>query len=307
MKHATTLVFVAAAALLAVLLAVHDRVPDVLGVGVALDTAAPWLVLLVPVLAVLAVLCRCPAGAVACIAPLLVWAYNFGSWWAPTATAVVPSDGTVRVVSQNFFADNPSPEATARALAATGADLIAVQELSGADRPSVQRILDADYPYREERGTVALWSRYPTSGTSTADVGVGWRRGLRTHVDTPYGEMVVYVVHLPSVRPADTATRNDGLRILSRQLSADKAPHIVVAGDFNTATTDRHWDSFAPGYTDTQSRPGSGPGFTWPAAFPVARLDHILLRGLAPAASSVLRLPGPDHRAPTATVAFPRR
>lgn len=307
MKHVSTLVFVAAAALLTVLLAAHDRVPEVLGLGVALDTAAPWLVLLVPVLAVLAVVCRRPVGAIACLAPLLVWAYTFGSWWAPTATAVVPADGTVKVVSQNLFADNPTPEATARALVATGADLIAVQELGGTDRPPVQRILDAAYPYREERGTVALWSRYPTSGTGTADVGIGWQRGLRTHVATPYGDLVVYVVHLPSVRPADTATRNDGLRILSRQLSADNAPHVLVAGDFNTATTDRHWDSFASGYTDAQSRPGAGPGFTWPAGFPLARLDHILLRGLTATTSSVLRLPGPDHRAPTATVAFPRR
>ncbi|MVU80972.1 hypothetical protein GPX89_27445 [Nocardia sp. ET3-3] len=307
MRRPITLVFVAAAALLAVLMVAHDRIPDALGSGVALDTAAPWLILLVPLLAALALVCRSPAGAAACIAPLLVWAYTFGSWWAPNATAGTPASGTLKVVSQNLFADNTTPVATARALAATGADLIAVQELGGTDRAPVQRILDASYPYREERGTVALWSRYPTSDTTTADVGVGWQRGLRTHVSTPSGDLVVYVVHLPSVRPADTATRNNGLKILSRQLSADPAPHIMVAGDFNTATTDRHWRSFAPGFTDTQPASGAGPGFTWPAAFPLARLDHILQRGLTTAGASVLRIPGPDHRAPTATVAFPRR
>ncbi|MEC3918904.1 endonuclease/exonuclease/phosphatase family protein [Nocardia sp. CDC160] len=303
-----TLVFVAAAALLTVLLAAHDRIPDAFGLGVALDTAAPWLIAPVPVLAVVAVLCRRPAGAAAFIAPLLVWAYTFGSWWAPTAAATAPSSsGTVKVVSQNLFADNPSPVSTARALVATNADLIAVQEFAGADRPPIQRILDAAYPYHEERGTVALWSRYPTSDTTTADVGIGWQRGLRTHVDTPYGDLVVYVVHLPSIRPADTATRNEGLKVLSRQLSTERAPHVLVAGDFNTATTDRHWASFAPGYTDAQLIPGSGPGFTWPSTFPLARLDHLLVRGLHPVTASVQRVPGPDHRAPTATVAFPRR
>ncbi|GAB2533749.1 endonuclease/exonuclease/phosphatase family protein [Nocardia heshunensis] len=305
MRRAGTLVFVAAAALLTLLLAAHDRIPDVFGLGVALDTAAPWLIVPVPVLAVAAVACRRPAGAAACIAPLLVWAYTFGGWWAPTARAATPGAGTVSVVSQNLFADNSTPEATARALAATGADLLAVQELGGTDRAPVQRVLDAVYPYREERGTVALWSRYPTSDTTVADVGIGWQRGLRTHVATPSGDLVVYVVHLPSVRPADTATRNRGLRILSGQLASDPAPHILVAGDFNTASTDRAWRSFAPGYTD--ARPDVGPGFTWPAAFPVARLDHLLLRGLTPTGAAVLRLPGPDHRAATATFAFPVR
>ncbi|MFE3194924.1 endonuclease/exonuclease/phosphatase family protein [Nocardia sp. NPDC059240] len=305
MRRTGTLVFVAAAALLTLLMTAHDRIPDIFGLGVALDTAAPWLIVPVPLLAVLAVVCRRPAGAAACIAPLLVWAYTFGSWWAPTATAAAREAGTVTVVSQNLFADNSTPAATARALAATGADLLAVQELGGTDRAPVQRILDASYPYREERGTVALWSRFPTSDTTVADVGIGWQRGLRTHVATPSGDLVVYVVHLPSVRPTDTATRNRGLRILSDQLDSDPAPRVLVAGDFNTASTDREWRSFAAGFTD--AGPQVGPGFTWPAAFPVARLDHLLLRGLTRTGSAVLRLPGPDHRAPTATFAFPAR
>ncbi|AYF78522.1 endonuclease [Nocardia yunnanensis] len=298
-----TLVFVSAAALLTALTAAHDAVPDVLGAGVALDTAAPWLILLAPPLALLALLARSPAGAAAFLAPLLLWAYTFGSWWAPTATA--STAGSMRIVSQNLYADNASPSATARALAATGADIVAVQELGGTDRAPVLRILDAVYPYREERGTVALWSRYPASDTTVADVGVGWQRGLRTHLTTPGGDVVVYVVHLPSIRPGDTETRDDGLRILSRQLAADTAPHILVAGDFNTATTDRNWRSFAPGFRDAQTVAGSGPGFTWPAAFPVARPDHLLVRGLSPLTAAVARLPGPDHRAPTATLALP--
>ncbi|WP_433666402.1 endonuclease/exonuclease/phosphatase family protein [Nocardia sp. CA-136227] len=307
MKPIRTTVFVTAAALLTLLVKAHDRVPDIMGSGVLLDTAAPWLILLAPVLAALALICRCPAGAAATIAPILVWAYTFGSWWAPTASAATPTADTLSVVSQNLYAGNTTPLTTARALAATGADLVAVQELAGADRAAVHRILDLSYPYSEERGTVALWSRYPTSGTTVADVGIGWQRGLRTTVDTPHGELVVYVVHLPSLRPGDTRTRDAGLAGLSRQLVADPAARILVAGDFNTASTDRNWRSFAPGFIDAQSLPGAGPGFTWPTSRPLARLDHLLVRGLTPASASVLRLPGPDHRAPTATVAFSPR
>ncbi|WP_327140254.1 endonuclease/exonuclease/phosphatase family protein [Nocardia sp. NBC_01327] len=290
-------VFASAAALLTLLLIAHTRIPDIGGLGVAMDTAAPWLGALIPVLAVVAVLCRCPAGAVAALVPLMAWAYLFGSWWAPGAPAV-PESQSVRVVSQNLFAANTSPVATARALAAINADIIAVQELGGSNREAVLGILDDDYRYHDELGTVGLWSRYPISDTSAVDVGVDWHRGLRTRIATPHGELVVYVVHLPSVRPGDTATRNNGLSVLSRALSKEGADRVVVAGDFNTAGTDRHWSAFAPGYRDNHS----GAGFTWPASFPLARLDHILGRGVTITDPVVLRVPGPDHRAVSAVI-----
>lgn len=298
-----TWVFVASAALLTALLLAHDHVPDIGGLGMILDTAAPWLGALIPVLALTAILCRCPAGAVATLIPLLVWAYTFGSWWSPhhITNWVSPANG-LTVVSQNLFANNESGTATAKALAETNADIIAVQEFASSNRAPVQRILDATYPYREQEGTVALWSRYPTSNTTPVNVGLTWHRGLRTHITTPQGDLVVYVVHLPSIRPTDTTTRNQGLAALSRTLTADKAEQVLVAGDFNTAATDRHWPTFAPDYRRAQDSAGSGPGFTWPATLPVARLDHILVRGLDITRTTVFRAPGPDHRAISATV-----
>ncbi|MFI1920448.1 endonuclease/exonuclease/phosphatase family protein [Nocardia sp. NPDC020380] len=303
--RARAFVFVAGSVLLTVLLIGHEWVPDIYGLGVAADAATPWLVLAAPALALTALLCRCPGGAAATLAPVLVWAYMFGSWWAPEARAVAsPPGAELRVVTQNLFAQNSSPTATARALVATDADLVAVQELGATDRAPVQQVLNVAYPYHEEIGTVALWSRYPTSGTTAADVGLDWHRGLRTHIATPQGDVVMYVVHLPSIRRDDTATRDHGLEVLSRTLTAERAGRVVVAGDFNTPRTDRHWPGFAPGYTEVQ--PG-GPGFTWPAAFPLVRLDHILTRGLDPIGASVRRFPGPDHRAMAATIALPVR
>lgn len=301
-----SLVFVGAAALLTGLLLGHDQVPG--GAGLILDTMSPWLALLIPVLALIAILCRCVAGAVAALAPLMAWAYLFGSWWAPfPAVHAAPATDSVRIVSQNLFASNGSPDATASALAATDADIVAVQEYAGTNRAAVQRVLDTAYPHHTEMGTVALWSKYPLSDTTAADVGLDWHRGLRTHIDTPAGDLVVYVVHLPSIRPWDTASRDHGLEVLSQELTADPAEHIVVAGDFNTASTDRNWTRFAPGYRHALDTPGAGSRFTWPATFPLARLDHILLRGASATDAAVLRIPGPDHRAVSAVISVDGR
>ncbi|MGV9410981.1 endonuclease/exonuclease/phosphatase family protein [Nocardia sp. NPDC003693] len=298
-----SLVFAGAAALLTGLLLGHERLPGAYGALAA--AAAPWLGVLVLVLAVTAILCRCVAGAVATLIPLLVWAQLFGSWWAPAPPApATPGASTVCIVSQNLFAANGSPAATARELVATGADLVAVQELAGANHDPVRRTLDAAYPHRGELGTVALWSRYPITDLTPADVGLTWHRALRARITTPAGELVVYVVHLPSIRPWDAASRNHGLRALSHQLTDDPAPRVVVTGDFNTPRTDRSWRAFAPTYRHALDESGTGARFTWPAAFPLVRLDHVLVRGVTVTAAEVVRVHGPDHRAVTATLAL---
>ncbi|WP_169814171.1 endonuclease/exonuclease/phosphatase family protein [Nocardia mexicana] len=290
---ARDVVFLFGAGLLAALLFGHTWVPDALGSGVVLDSAAPWLGVGVPVLVLGALACRSRIGVAAAVIPLLVWAAVFGSWWAGGNPAP-PGSPHLTLVTQNLYAGNATPDAAARALGSTAADLVALQEFSAGNREDVVDALSDSHPYRVTEGTVALWSRYPLSDTTVADVGAGWHRGLRTHVAMPAGDIVVYVVHLPSIRVGDTAIRDRGLRTLSRQLTSDTAERIVVAGDFNTAETDRHWRNFAPGYTDV--RTGGGPGFTWPAAFPVARPDHVLTRGFDRTTAHVLRTPGADHR-----------
>ncbi|WP_431946884.1 hypothetical protein [Actinacidiphila sp. bgisy167] len=40
---------------------------------------------------------------------------------------------------------------------------------------------------------------------------------------------------------------------------------------------------------------GSGNGGSWPAAFPVARIDHILVRGMQPRSAWTLPADGSDH------------
>jgi vancomycin resistance protein VanJ len=299
-RLATGLLVVGAVAVTAVLVG-HRRVPNVAGLGSVLDTGAPLLVLAVPLLLVAAGAARSRPAAAAALLPLVAWAAVFGRAWLPPPDRG-PADLTV--ASQNLRANNPDPAATARAAAATGADVIALQEVTADARGPIDEALAADYPHAAVVSTVGLWSRYPIREQVGVDTALGWTRALRAVVAAPQGDVAVYAVHLGSARPGFTATRDRSVRALADAVAADPAPRLVVTGDLNTASTDRVITPLTDLVADAQADAGRGPGATWPAALPLIRPDQVLYRGLTATDASVVRTPDTDHRAVVAGFRF---
>ncbi|MFD5248195.1 endonuclease/exonuclease/phosphatase family protein [Amycolatopsis sp. NPDC058340] len=275
------------AAVSGALLAGHRLVPP--PVSALLDSFLPWLGLPVLVLVPLAVFLRSRAGTLAALLPVVAWSVLF----VPDLAAS-PDGGSAefRVVTANLGG---------RALAGSVADaeLVAVQELTDANRASVAAALDPGHPYKATVGTVGLWSRYPVSEVRRLDLGQGWPRALRARVRAPGGDVSVYAVHLASIRFGDSATRDRTLRTLAALVEADPSDRLLVAGDLNTASTDR---LLAP-LTTTLHDAREGFGFTWPAVFPLTRPDHILTRGFRTVDASVLEGGDSDHRAALAALA----
>lgn len=288
---------VVAAVVLAAVIAGHRLVPNVRGMGSLVDSVAPFLGAAVPVLALLALLRRARVALLAILVPAVVWVSMFGGAWLPRR-----GGGPVqfRVASQNLQASNPDPARTVGALAETEADLIGLQEVSGGIRGSVAETLGDRYPHRASVSTVALWSRFPIREYEGVDTGLDWTRALRAVVAVPAGDVVVYVVHLGSARPAETGMRDHTVRTLAERIRRDPAERLVVLGDLNTASTDRVIAPLAELLDDAQADAGRGLGFTWPAAFPLTRPDHVLYRGLTAASAGVVQTPASDHRAVTA-------
>ncbi|WP_245679513.1 endonuclease/exonuclease/phosphatase family protein [Actinomadura hibisca] len=281
-------IIAAAAVVLAALLAGHRLVPG--NAGTLLDTALPWVGLLIPLLLLAAALRRARLGLVATALPAVVWLALFG-------TAFLPGGGgsyDVRAVSQNMYADNPSPAATAAALVGTKADLLALQEMPSGDHPAR---LSRVYPHHVVKGTVGLWSRWPLRGAKVVPLGLGWPRALRATVATPKGDLAVYVAHLGSARPGRTGGRDATMDRLAAVVRADRARRVLVLGDLNTATTDRKLGALVPPLRESQRSAGTGLGFTWPSRFPVARPDHILFRGVDAVGAGTVPTPGSDHHA----------
>src|SRR5262245_21284961 len=136
-----------------VLILGHRLVPDVAGLGSAVDTVSPWLGLVVLPLAAAAILLRSRLAGLSVIAPLMAWLVAFGTAWLPSGGGTVD----IRVASQNVRANNADPAATVRAVAVTGADIIGLQEVTEEAAPEIEAALKGRYPYHVTESTVELW------------------------------------------------------------------------------------------------------------------------------------------------------
>ncbi|MFJ3507657.1 endonuclease/exonuclease/phosphatase family protein [Streptomyces luteogriseus] len=291
------LLVTACAVLLALVMVLHSRIPNTIGnLGSLIETFLPWLGLLVPVLLVLALVRRSATALIAVMLPSVVWLNLFGGQLSDKAAA----GGDLTVVTHNVNADNPDPSGTARDVAASGADVLALEELTPAAVPTYERALASTYRYHSVQGTVGVWSKYPLSDVRDVDLDMGWTRAMRATVTAPSGRLAVYVAHLPSVRvkmeAGFTARQRDrSADYLGEAIAHEPLKDVVLLGDLNGTMNDRALNAVTSQMRSTQGAAGSGFGFSWPASFPMARIDQIMVRGLKPESSWTLPETGSDH------------
>ncbi|MER7177242.1 endonuclease/exonuclease/phosphatase family protein [Streptomyces mesophilus] len=298
------LVVAGLAVLLALIMALHSRIPNRIGnIGSLTETFLPWLGLFVPVLLVLAVVRRSATALIAVLLPALVWVNLFGGLIFDKSSA----GGDLTVATHNVNAENSDPEGTARKIAASGAQVVALEELTGEALPTYKKVLAETYPYRAVEGTVGVWSKYPLSDSRSVDIKMGWTRALRTTVESPKGEFAVYVAHLPSVRVKLNAgftagQRDNSAEALGVAIRDDKVRKLILLGDLNGTMNDRALSPVTSQLRSTQGAAGDGFGFSWPASFPMARIDQIMVRGMEPVKSWTLPETGSDHLPVAASV-----
>ncbi|MFF2363943.1 endonuclease/exonuclease/phosphatase family protein [Streptomyces sp. NPDC058122] len=286
------------AVLTAILSAFHRTVPNSPGhLGSLLESFLPWSGLVIMVLLVLSLLRRSLLALAALVLPVAAWACLFGGLLLPEAE---PGAHDLVVVQHNAGDENTDPAGTARSLADAEPDLIALEELVPASLPVYERTLAPRYPYRAVAGTVGLWSKHPLTDVDTVDIRPAeitepWSRGLRAVVHVRHREIAVYVAHLPSVRIRSTGLasswRDESAGLLSKAIAADELRTALLLGDFNSTLDDC-------GLTPLTSRmnvPQRGFAFSFPAAFPVARIDHVMARSATVGHLRTLPATGSDH------------
>jgi vancomycin resistance protein VanJ len=300
------------ALLLGLLLLLHASIPNRIGnLGSLVETFLPWFGLFVPVLLAGAAWRRSACAVLALLLPLVVWLSIFGRQLADKSRP----DSDLTVASHNVGAGNRDPAGTARDLVSSGADVLALQEITEQTRSTYEEELAPAYPFHTMQGTVGLWSTLPLSDSQPVDietdagplagsipehVKAAYARALRTIVATDQGPLAVYVAHLGSARVTPqagfrTASRDRGAQALGQAIAADPNPRVVLLGDLNGTVDDRAFAGLTSRLRAAQSTAGDGFGFTWPAIFPVARIDQVLVRGVRADSSWVLPATGSDH------------
>jgi vancomycin resistance protein VanJ len=307
--------------LMVVVLLGHRFIPDVMGVGSLIDTFLPWtfvpLLLMVPAALVSRSRWAIGVAALACG----VWAADFGpQLFASGASG--PAD--LRVLSQNVSSQHPDLASIARLALARDADIVVLQGMSSSDLQDADSAAPAKYPYRLAMYEFSVWSKYRIGasrpmdlGTQPEDAGAVAPGSAQLSNSGLFGGLLKFTVSLDSSRTATVfavhlpqpnlshhgfgVARGAALDALAGTIKREPDKNLIVVGDLDLAQTDRGMGDLigdGTGLVSAQAEAGTGFGFTWPAGFPMVRLDDVLSRGLTPVRSTVLGRVGPGsaHR-----------
>ncbi|MEK0081673.1 endonuclease/exonuclease/phosphatase family protein [Benzoatithermus flavus] len=229
----------------------------------------------------------------------------------------------LRVLTLNLLAENYYTKRVVRYLRASGADIVALQELTPYWAEKLAELQDI-YPYvspplQPWKSSSVILSRHPfvEAGAmrAPADTVTGkWNRPLRAVVDVGSERIAVYVVHPETPRSLQQwQMRNRYFAWLGeevRRLDGER-PRIVL-GDFNTPP----WSPFLQDFAAAAEVHQAAAGLRWPTRQPLilapylswlgAPVDHILLSpGLEAAAFTVGSDVKSDHLPVIADVWLP--
>ena len=314
MRRQTSNGVIVLACLAVIFLVLHRFLPDAGGIGSLLETWLPWVGVPILLLFVIAAIVHTKRAIVVTLAAALAWTALYGPTMLPRGSSATAQ---LRIFSEDVNGNAQEATASGTMALAQKADVVALEDMySSVSESSAVSALNAAYPNHTTEYEFGLWSRYPilsaqpialgttqaatTLSLSSDDLGLAASAtgapivgALKATLSTPKGALTVYLVHLPQPVLGDQGfakVRDQALTKFVQLLEADHSSRIAVIGDINVAATDRQFGQLtgADGLTSAQQAAGSGFGFTWPAEFPIVRLDDVLTRGLKPLRSVVL-------------------
>ncbi len=239
------------------------------------------------------------------VALLLLWV---GPRFIPKPVVAVAGEKTIRVATLNVWGNRHDISGTEEWLRGTGADVIALEEVSPAYATGEMSGLADIYPYQSNQhdetrfGDNFTLSKYPIVTTEFVELGLpDTPAPVRTVIDVDGQQIAVYTLHLawPVDDEAITVSglafyaqvalafedtlRNQQIDRLLAHLADEPLPYIL-AGDFNTSDFSVTYNKLAAAMHDSFAEAGSGLGGSWPVAWarglpawlpPLIRIDYI--------------------------------
>ncbi len=233
--------------------------------------------------------------------------------WAET----VAEPGTLSVMSFNVLLGGRPTGDVLDAIAAASPDLVCLQEITPAFADLFEERFAPVYPHRvlvPGPGVhgIGIAGRFPLTDARLLTLGLSYLPAVAATMQTAAGPVRVACVHLvpPLARFGGYDSMTDRyylnrtirmrqVRALLRHIESATMPAIIV-GDMN------EWDGQAAlailaeaGFRNACGVPGSRCAATWPGdvgfGLAIARVDHILGRGVDFRRAAVLNAGGSDH------------
>jgi vancomycin resistance protein VanJ len=288
--------------------------------------------LLVPLVLLLPFAARRPARLlrVAIVLAAAVGVVRFGPGVVSLPASSPPAATTLRFLSWNLETGLPRSSDVIGVLAATDADVVALQELTPehaaaieADTASAGRFeYRALFPVTGTAG-IGLLSRFPLDGVahgmnpSIVQASVRLPKGgVVAVIDAhPFPGRITTVTDFRVPLGFDAAERDAAIRSVRALIDAALARNerLVVIGDFNVTDREPAYDDLSKGLLDAHREVGQGTGSTWRPdrmkflPFGVLRIDYVFGGGgIAPTEVSEDCTPrGTDHCILRAAIAVP--
>ncbi len=214
------------------------------------------------------------------------------------------ADGApLRLLTYNVASLRGDPAEIARTVRAANPDVVCLQEVN---RVSVDVLgtlspLLPGYqvvPSRE----VAILTRLPAQNVRDLYLPVTDRRFVVANFSWRGQPFTLLNAHFTTVergsRQKMERTAEDRRVTLGRllELAGESAGPFIACGDFNTPTRGAVYAGLKQHFANAFEEAGRGFGYTFPAKFPLVRIDHVWLRGARALNARVLNVRGSDHR-----------
>ncbi len=224
------------------------------------------------------------------VALLVIW---FGPRFLPKITTA-PTPPVLRVMTNNIYHLNTTPEKVTEMIAEAKPDVIFLQEVESNIQEQTLNVLKDDYPYESSQldlirashysAVNLLRSRYPFVISEKIELGQTRLPYIFRNVIEVNGQRIaLYNIHL--VAPVggralpqklvdnyftriffrfDDSERNRQIGALLAHLATEPYPYIA-AGDFNTSDLSMTYNTLSGQMYDSFIEAGVGLGTTWPA------------------------------------------
>lgn len=209
------------------------------------------------------------------IVPVVTFLVSYGPLFLPQNITVPPDAQPLKLLTYNMQAEEDLLDPMVQVIRDSGADIVALQEMSGKMAALLDESVADLYPYRALHPMTSpyhgrgILSRYPITDDHA------WPeeypipvRLQRVQVDVDGTTITLYNMHAAPSVPIfdggyDVGPRKQQLTDLADMAEKESGP-VLMMGDFNTTDMDENYTRLTANFADTFREVGWGLGFTNP-------------------------------------------